>query len=86
LSRISAGWADNGDTRNQLLIIQGAPNPIGANLALSGRLLGLLVAVTNAPPAPTSCQSAGSYSVYFFNGGVDIPGTTTGYVTLLNCN
>jgi len=83
-SRISAGWADNNDSRNQLLIIQGQPNPTGANLAIGGRSFGVLWALTNAPPAPTSCQPIGTYSVFFFN-GADITTTTTGDVTLFNC-
>jgi hypothetical protein len=66
------------------VIIAGQPGPVSGNLAISGRLFGLLVAVTNAPPAPTSCQSAGIYSVYFFNGGTDMP-ATNGHVALLPC-
>jgi hypothetical protein len=86
LSRISAGWQENNDSRNQILIIQGPPGSTSGNLAASGRLLGVLVAVTSSPPAAAACQNPGLYSVYFFDGGVDIPSGSTGLVTLLSCS
>ena len=44
------------------------------------------MAVTSSPPAAAACQNPGLYSVYFFDGGVDIPAGSTGLVTLLSCS
>ena len=85
-SLISAAWQENDDPRNQIVIIQGPPGPTSGNLATNQRLFGVLIAVTSAPPAAAACQNAGLYSVYFFDGGVDIPAGSTGLVTLVSCN
>jgi Flp pilus assembly protein TadG len=85
-SLISAAWQENDDPRNQIVIIQGPPGPTSGNLATNQRLFGVLIAITSAPPAAAACQNAGLYSVYFFDGGVDIPAGSTGLVSLVSCN
>jgi hypothetical protein len=85
-SRISAGWAENNDPGNQIFIVPGSGGATTGNLAADTRILGILVAVTSAPPAAAACQNPGLYAVYFFDGGVDIPAGSTGLVTVLTCN
>jgi hypothetical protein len=72
-SWIVAAWQDNGDANKQLLIYPGNPfagptdpvatSPPGGNVSTSYPYLGQLWAAT------VGCQTAGTYTVYFWNSG-----------------
>jgi hypothetical protein len=88
-SLISAGWQDNNDSRNQVLVYAGNPFRGQADPTIgpppAGNLAGLTRTDDELWAATPGCQPPGTYTVLFFNGGVPMTSATLATVVPDEC-